>query len=129
MTTSTHHVLVALHLSTHVPDILKQGHAIVTAMTGNANFPSPNPPLTSVTAALNLLDTTETTALTKAKGTAEARNAALASVKTLLRNAASCDAKRALLPRAKEVGDARTVAILSGFTATTGCGFLRAKGA
>jgi eukaryotic-like serine/threonine-protein kinase len=44
-----------------------------------------------------------------------------------LQHAASCDAKRALLPRAKEVGDVRTVAILSGFTATTGCGFLRAK--
>jgi hypothetical protein len=85
MTTSTHHVLVALNLSTHVPDIVKQGHAIVTAMTGNPHFPSPNPPLATVTAALNTLDTTETAALTKAKGTAEARNAALGTVKTLLR--------------------------------------------
>jgi hypothetical protein len=85
MATSTHHVLVALNLSTHVPDIVKQGHAIVAAMTGNASFPGPNPPLATVTAALNVLDTTETAALTKAKGTAEARNAALVTVKTLLR--------------------------------------------
>jgi eukaryotic-like serine/threonine-protein kinase len=44
-----------------------------------------------------------------------------------LQHATSCDAKRALLPRAKDAGDARTVTILSGYTATTGCGFLRAK--
>jgi hypothetical protein len=42
-----------------------------------------------------------------------------------LQRASRCEEKRALLLRAKEVGDARSSAILSGFTSTTGCGFLR----
>jgi serine/threonine-protein kinase len=41
-----------------------------------------------------------------------------------LRSATSCEARRALLPRAREVGDARTVTILSAYAPTTGCGFL-----
>ena len=85
MPTATHHILVALNLSTHIPDIIKQGRAIVVAMTANASFSSPNPALAIITTALDGLDTAETAALTKAKGTAEARNAALAKVKTLLR--------------------------------------------
>jgi hypothetical protein len=85
MTTATHHTLVALNLSTHVPDVIKQGRAIVAAMTGNASLPSPNPALAAVSTALDELDAAETAALTKAKGTAEARDAALAKVKKLLR--------------------------------------------
>ena len=85
MTTATHHLLVALNLPTHVPDIIKQGRAIVVAMTANTSFPSSNPALAAVTTALDELDTAETAALTKAKGTAEARDAALAKVKRLLR--------------------------------------------
>jgi hypothetical protein len=42
-----------------------------------------------------------------------------------LRSATTCEAKRALLPRAREVGDARTLAVLSAYTPTAGCGFLR----
>ncbi len=41
-----------------------------------------------------------------------------------LRSATSCEARRALLPRAREVGDARTLAVLSAYSPTTGCGFL-----
>ncbi len=41
-----------------------------------------------------------------------------------LRAASGCEAKRALLVRAKEHGDARTLSILRPLTATNGCGFL-----
>ena len=44
-----------------------------------------------------------------------------------LRNATTCEARRALLPRAREAGDARTLAILSAYTPTTGCGFLHGR--
>jgi hypothetical protein len=85
MTTTTHHVLVALNLSAHVPDLIKQGHAIITAMTGNPHFPAAAALLTTAGTALDGLDSAETTALTRAKGTAEARDVALATVKTVLR--------------------------------------------
>ncbi len=41
-----------------------------------------------------------------------------------LRAASTCEGKRALLPRAKDTGDARTLAVLSSYTPTQGCGFL-----
>jgi hypothetical protein len=89
MSTSSHHTLAALNLSTHVPDVIKQGRAMVAAITGNTSFPTPAPALAAVTTALDNLDTAETAALTRAKGTAEVRDAALAKVKTLLRQLAS----------------------------------------
>jgi serine/threonine-protein kinase len=53
------------------------------------------------------------------------RNASPALAVTLdLRAAQSCEAKRALLPRAREVGDARTLAVVSTYRGTSGCGFL-----
>jgi serine/threonine protein kinase len=61
--------------------------------------------------------------------TPEVRNHAspAALVALDLQHATSCDARKALLPRAKELGDARAISILSGFTPTTGCGFLKAR--
>jgi eukaryotic-like serine/threonine-protein kinase len=44
-----------------------------------------------------------------------------------LRTTAGCDAKRALLPRAREVGDIRTLATLKTFRTDKGCGFANAK--
>ncbi|HEY3665350.1 MAG TPA: hypothetical protein VGL19_05095, partial [Polyangiaceae bacterium] len=41
-----------------------------------------------------------------------------------LRGANGCEGKRALLPRAKDHGDSRALAILRPFQATKGCGFL-----
>jgi hypothetical protein len=55
-------------------------------------------------------------------------HASLAALVALdLQRASRCDEKWALLPRAKDVGDARALAILSTFTPTTGCGFLGLK--
>ena len=42
-----------------------------------------------------------------------------------LRAASSCDAKKALLPKAREAGDRRVLGALKSLRATTGCGFLR----
>ena len=40
-----------------IPEKLARGRQIVTALTGNANFPSPQPTLAMVTTAINDLDT------------------------------------------------------------------------
>ncbi len=39
-----------------IPDKVQKGRQIITAMTNNANFSSPHPPLTEVTAALATLE-------------------------------------------------------------------------
>ncbi len=52
-------------------------------------------------------------------------NASPALAVTLdLRAARSCDGKLGLLPRARAVGDERTSAVLKGYRATSGCGFI-----
>ncbi len=70
-------VIAVLLLPKHVPDIIKLGKAIVTAMTGNAFFASPTPTLATVTSDIGALDTAETVAKTRAKGSAAARNVKL----------------------------------------------------
>jgi serine/threonine protein kinase len=64
-------------------------------------------------------------ALTREETRSRASPATLVAID--LQHATKCDEKRALLPRASEVGDARSIAILSGFMPTTGCGFLHAR--
>jgi hypothetical protein len=46
-------------------------------MTGNPTFPTPNPPLTAVSGAVNTLQAAETAALTRATGTVATRNESL----------------------------------------------------
>jgi hypothetical protein len=41
-----------------------------------------------------------------------------------LRAAGGCEAKRGLLDRARQSGDARTLAVLRGYEGASGCGFL-----
>jgi serine/threonine protein kinase len=64
-------------------------------------------------------------ALTREETRSRASPAALVAID--LQHATKCEEKRALLPRATDVGDARSVAILSGFTPMAGCGFLHAR--
>lgn len=71
-----HRVLVAVKLPLAVPALIKMAQSFVAAMTNNAHFPSPNPPLASVTKSIAALDTGETAARTRAKGTVAARNTA-----------------------------------------------------
>jgi hypothetical protein len=86
MTTTTPRVTAVLKLPTHVPDLIKLGQSIVQAMTGNASFPNPTPPLANVSAAIAALDAAETATKTRAKGTIPVRNTARAAVLAALRD-------------------------------------------
>jgi hypothetical protein len=50
---TTHRALASLELPTKVPALITYCQGIVTAMTGNASFPNPTPPLATVTTAIN----------------------------------------------------------------------------
>ena len=63
--------------------VLALAKAIVQAITTNkAEFPTPTPPLATLTTDVTALDTAETTAKTRAKGAAQDRDAKLAVVVT-----------------------------------------------
>ena len=73
-TQSAHRTLVSLKVPTKVAALSAYAQQIVTAMTGNAAFPTPAPPLATVTAAINAFQTAEAAALARAKGAAATRN-------------------------------------------------------
>ena len=76
--------VVALKLPRKVPDLIKLAQAIVTAMTGNANFATPEPTLPSVTTAINDLANAETATQARMRGAAATRNDKLATLVQLL---------------------------------------------
>ena len=76
-TTKPRHVSAVLKLPRRVKNIGSYTTSLLAAMTGNASFPSPNPPLATVQTDLDAFNAAEATALTRAKGSAEARNAKL----------------------------------------------------
>lgn len=81
MTTATvRRVLIALSLPVHVTDLSKLGHSFVAAMTNNAYFPSPVPPLPTLDAQLKALDAAETATKLRTTGTVPARNGARTAV-------------------------------------------------
>jgi hypothetical protein len=55
-------------------DFITYAQGIVTALTNNASFKTPSPTLAEVTTAIHDLQTAETAAATRAKGTVTARN-------------------------------------------------------
>jgi hypothetical protein len=67
-----------------VPDLIKLAQAIVTAMTGNANFATPEPTLPSVATAINDLANAETATQARTRGAAATRNDKLATLVQLL---------------------------------------------
>lgn len=79
---------VKLGLGGMTPDeILSLANQIVTAMTGNANFPAPNPPLASVSAALATATTkvaAQKAAQLAAKQATDERDEAIAALCALL---------------------------------------------
>jgi hypothetical protein len=83
-TKSMHRATVSLQMPAKVADFIAYGTGIVHAMTGNPWFPAPVPTLTALSAALSDLQTAETLALTKAKGTAQARDDKRAIVVSLV---------------------------------------------
>jgi hypothetical protein len=72
--------VVTLKLPKPVPALIKYVQAIVTAMTNNANFPSPAPTLASITGAINDLATAETATQARTHGAAATRNDKLATL-------------------------------------------------
>ena len=62
-------------------ELLLFAKAVLIALTGNASFPSPNPTLANFGNDVAALDQAQTSAATRAKGAAEARNAKRLKVK------------------------------------------------
>jgi hypothetical protein len=84
MTESMHRVRVALKLPQSVPGLLTWTRAVLTAMQGNPSFPAPQPSLDAVASALAALDQAETRALSRTRGTREARDEQRAALVALL---------------------------------------------
>jgi hypothetical protein len=79
-----HRSFVSLKLPNKVPALITYAQGIVKAMTGNPAFPSPTPTLTTVTEAINELQTAETATLARTKGAVAVRNEKRAALVTLL---------------------------------------------
>jgi len=97
-TNSVRRSLAVLKLPKIVAQIITFAQGVVTAMTNNPRFPSPTPPLSSVTAAVAALGSAESAALTRAKGAATTRNdkkaaliADLQTLRTYVQNVADAD--------------------------------------
>lgn len=83
-TKSQNLVFVALKLPLPVPQLIKVAQAIIAALTNNPHIPSPNPPLATLTSALDTLVTTEAATKSRAAGTVAARNVARTNLLSLL---------------------------------------------
>jgi hypothetical protein len=78
-------VLAVLNLPDHkTPEYIHRARAILRAMTGNPNFPSPSPPLGLVAAAIDALNEAEVSTLTRAAVTYPVRDEARRRLHTLL---------------------------------------------
>jgi hypothetical protein len=76
--------LASLKLPRPVPALIALAKTIVQSMTGNASFPSPDPTLAAVTAAITELETAETAAKARTHGAVAVRNDKRAALVTLL---------------------------------------------
>jgi hypothetical protein len=75
--TKPRHVSAVLNLPRRVKNVGAYANSILAAMTGNASFLTPSPSLATVQTDLDAFNAAEATVLTRAKGSAEARNAKL----------------------------------------------------
>jgi hypothetical protein len=76
--------LVSLKLPTRVPDLIALAKTVITSMTGNASFPTPDPPLATVSTALSALEVAETATNARTRGAATTRNEKRKSLVTSL---------------------------------------------
>ena len=76
--------LVSLKLPTVVGLLISLTRALVQALTGNPAFPNPSPTLAVLSAAINILETAQTAALTRVTGAVEVRNEKRAALVKLL---------------------------------------------
>jgi hypothetical protein len=83
-TQSVHRSIAILSLPKPVPAFITYAQNVVTRMTGNSSFPTPTPTLAAVATAIAALQTAESAALARTKGTATARNDRKAELVALL---------------------------------------------
>jgi hypothetical protein len=76
--------LVTLNLPRRVPALIPYVQSVVTVMTSNAHYPTPVPALSDVSAAVTALQTAESAALSRLKGTVVVRNDKKAALVTLM---------------------------------------------
>jgi len=76
MTTAktVHRTLASLKLPRPIPALIALAKSIVQSMTGNATFPTPEPPLATVTQAITDLETAQSAATARTHGAVAARN-------------------------------------------------------
>ncbi|MFI5149305.1 MAG: fibronectin type III domain-containing protein [Bacteroidia bacterium] len=75
-TAKVHKRTVALFLNRKsIPQLIADARHYVTQITGNANFPAPNPPLADITTEINNLDAAYNLSLTRARGSVSAMHA------------------------------------------------------
>jgi hypothetical protein len=81
---SVNRSLVTLSLPRSIPALITYTQAVLVAMTNNANFPTPLPALSAVSAALTALQSAESQAISRIKGAVVVRNDKKAALVTLL---------------------------------------------
>jgi hypothetical protein len=74
--------VAVLKLPTRIKNFIAFAQSVATAMNNNASFPSPTPPISTLTADVAALNTAETAVITRVKGAVETRNAKLAVVRS-----------------------------------------------
>jgi hypothetical protein len=79
-----HRSVVVLKLPRPVPALVTLAQAIVQAMTGNASFPTPEPALATVTAAVTSLESAEVASKARTKGATAVRDDQRTALVTLL---------------------------------------------
>ena len=85
-TKAPHRSLVALALPKAVPALVTYAEQIMKAMTNNPNFPNPLPTLALITQAIDDLQAAAAAALSRAKGSVQARNDKRTALVKLLEN-------------------------------------------
>src|SRR5579859_3212905 len=73
-TKSTHRSTAVLKLPTPIAALILFARALVKALTGNPNFPSPTPSLAALTTGIDDLQIAQTAALARTKGAVTTRN-------------------------------------------------------
>ena len=74
--------IAVLKLSPRIKNVITFAQSVASALTDNASFPSPNPPLATLQANITALSNAETAVLARTKGAVQDRNAKLATLRT-----------------------------------------------
>jgi hypothetical protein len=92
-------ITAVLKMPTSAKKVAAFAQHVVTSLTNNPSFPSPTPPLATISADIDALDTAEAAVLSRTKGAVEVRNLKLAAVRSDLEH---------LLSYVQQVADANT---------------------